>query len=318
MSTLALALASVGVPILVATALLVPTVLRRGRVPWTISPGKPSIDADSLSARFSADGLPGELGPIAEALNSLMARLEASFEHQRRFSADLAHELRTPIAALRTIAEQALRWPESREPGTDTDTLTIATHMEGLVSRLLTLLRTERGQVVTEWTEVDLADFTRACWLPFDTPAALKRLAVEIAVPPKTILVSDPVLLRSILTNLFENAVEYSAAEQSAGISGTTTGHEFTLRVTNSAANLTADDLPRVFERFWRKDAARSGTDHHGLGLSLARSFAEVLGYRLSAELLPEARVALILSGPQQHVNATSGFRKVVSERLPP
>ena len=276
------AVAGSGALLLLAVFLVVPRVLRRGLVPLDrLGEQAAAIDAGSLAARFPTDDLPQELRPITGRLNDLLARLEASFERERRFSADLAHELRTPLAELRSLAECTLKWPEAREPGTDRDVLAIALQMEALVTRLLTLARGERGQLAAQCEPVDLAAAVAGAWRPFAARAAARSLRVEITGGP-AMAPADPVLLRSILGNLFDNAVDYTppggeiliAVEAGGGV-----------RVANTAEALAPDDVARLFERFWRKEAARSGGEHVGLGLSLARTFAAAMGWRLEAAL---------------------------------
>jgi len=110
LTALAFALLGCGAGLLALTVLVVPRLLRRELVPLDALAEQAShINADSLAMRFPISPLPGELIPISTRLNDLLARLELSFERERRFSADLAHELRTPIAELRTLAEVALK-----------------------------------------------------------------------------------------------------------------------------------------------------------------------------------------------------------------
>ncbi len=260
----------------------VPRVLRHGLAPLDqLGEQTADIDAGSLSARFAADRMPAELRPICERLNDLLARLESSFERERRFSADLAHELRTPLAELRSLAECSLKWPESRDAGADRDTLAIALQMETLVTRLLTLVRGERGQLAVQSEPVELAAFVAAAWRPFAVRAEARGVRVNFAVAPATVP-ADPALLRSILNNLFDNAVDYTPAGSEIVVTGDAVG---TLQVANAAGALTADDAARLFDRFWRKEAARSGGEHVGLGLNLARAFAAAMGWRLGASL---------------------------------
>ncbi len=276
------AVAGCGVLLLAGVFFVVPRVLRRGLAPVEqLSEQVARIDANSLTARFDATGLPGELRPIGDRLNDLVARLQTSFERERRFSADLAHELRTPLAELRSLAECALKWPATRDAATDRDTLAIAMRMEALVTRLLTLARGERGQLAAQPEPVELASFVGAAWQPFAERAAARSLRVRFQISSGEVS-ADPVLFRSILANLFDNAVDYTPAEGEITVERQPAG---ALRVANSAGDLSAADVARLFDRFWRKEAARSGGLHAGLGLNLARTFATAMGWRLEASL---------------------------------
>ncbi len=288
-----------GVVLLGLTALLVPFVLRRGLRPLErLADETEKINADTLTLRFPTEGLPRELLAITDRLNALLVRLEQSFERERRVSAALAHELRTPIAELRNLAECALKWPDQRDPETDRDALAIAQQMESVVTHMLTLARSETGQLRPELEPVDLARAVAQAWKPLAGPAELKACRCDLPATALTVQ-ADAVLLRSILGNLLENAVEYAPANAVIEVALTQNGNEFTVAITNPAPDLTAADVGRLFERFWRKEAARSESRHAGLGLSLVQSFTRVLGWQITAHLDAGGKLTLTVSGPR-------------------
>jgi two-component system sensor histidine kinase QseC len=299
LSDLAFALLGYGGALLMVIIVIVPRLLRRELAPLNaLAERAASVNAESLATRFPADGLPGELAPICRRLNDLLARLEQSFERERQFSADLAHELRTPIAELRSLAEVALKWPDAREATTDRETLAIALQMEGIVTRLLMLLRGERGQVPVATDRVALAPLIKSVWQPFAERAAARDLKVAVNTADGIEVRTDPVLLRSILTNLIDNAVEYTPRGGSIGAESAVKDGRFVLRVTNTVENLTAEDVSHFFERFWRKESARSDSKHAGLGLSLAKTFCECLGLQLGARLVDPSTLSITVTGP--------------------
>jgi two-component system sensor histidine kinase QseC len=280
-----------------ATVWLIPHVLRRGLQPLgELGERAARIDADSLAVRFPVNELPAELRPIAQRLNDLLARLETSFERERRFSADLAHELRTPLAELRSAAECALKWPDTRDPATDRETLAIAQQMETLVTQMLALTRGEQGQLVAKLERLPLDQLVRDVWRGFATPAAERGLRVEFALHPITVN-ADAVLLRSIVTNLIANAVDYTPGGGGIELTIEDSGERVSLHVTNSTNDLSPDDLPRLFDRFWRKESSRSSGQHVGLGLSLARSFAAAMNWTLTAQFDSQQRLRFTLAG---------------------
>ncbi len=283
-----LTIAGLGGILLVGVVLWgVPRVLRRGLRPLdAMAERVAGIEVDSLARRLEVSDLPQELRPIAARLNELLARLEASFERERRFSADLAHELRTPIAELRSLAECALKWPEAREPSTDRDVLASARHMETLVTQLLALARGEQGQVQARLVKSQLDEGVREAWAPFAARASARSLQLYLELAPVAAVV-DPFILRSILNNLFDNAVDYTPAGGEIRVSLETVGTGARLRLANAVDGFEAADLPLLFDRFWRKEAARSGQQHLGLGLPLARTYALAMGWSLSAALEP-------------------------------
>jgi two-component system sensor histidine kinase QseC len=278
---LALAVAT-GATLFIATLWLIPRVLKKGLEPLArLGEQAAAINSNSLATRFPVNALPEELRPIAVRLNDLLARIEHSFERERRFSSDVAHELRTPLAELRTAAECALKWPDARDSATDRETLAIAEQMEGLVAHMLALARSEQGQLDARRETISLGTAVSLRWGRFAERAASRGLEVELDLA-EVAVEADPALLRSSLDNMLENAVEYACAPGLISITVPVDGGEL-VRIANSVDDLAPADLPRLFERFWRKEAARSGGRHFGLGLPLARAFAEAMGWRLEA-----------------------------------
>jgi len=281
-----------------ATAWLVSRVLRRGLQPLArLGEQTARINADSLTTRFPTGDLPAELQPIVSRFNELLARLEISFERERRFSADLAHELRTPLAELRSLAECALKWPESRDRATDEEVLAAATQMQMMVTSLLALARGDQHQLVAGAVPVNLFELATEAWHPHAARAGQRELKVRWALAPVTVA-ADPALLRSVMGNLFENAVDYTATGGEIEIRLEVIAGSARLRVANPVENLQAGDVAKMFDRFWRKEEARSGGKHFGLGLSLARMFAEAMGWTLTAELAARGRLEFTLAGP--------------------
>jgi signal transduction histidine kinase len=269
------------------TAPIVTTISRRGLAPLErVGEQAARIDASKLGFRFPTEDLPLELQSICGRLNDLLARLETSFARERCFSADVAHELRTPITELRALAEIALKWPSS-DPvvtGAFRDALDAVLQMQIIVDGLLTISRCESGIQMPVAGPVAMPGLVRRSWQPFETRAAEKRLRVQFDLSDDVFIQSDGGMLALILTNLFSNAVEYAPREGRVQLQLRNNGHlEF--NVANSVENISAEDLPHFFERFWRKDAARSSSEHSGIGLSVSRACARVLGLELEAAL---------------------------------
>ena len=285
-----------GAVLLGATCWLIPLALRRGLRPLErLGEQAAAIDSHSLATRFPISDLPRELRPIASRLNDLLGRIEESFERERRFSADLAHELRTPLAELRTLVECSQQWPETRDPGEHQEILAISGQMEGIVSHLLALARGEEGQLPVHLQPLPLDRLVQDRWARLAEKAAARGLVAELKLEPVQVT-ADPALLQAILDNLMENAVEYSGAPGELRISVRTAGGGAVFSLENPALNLAAEDLPRLFERFWRKEAARTGGVHVGLGLPLARVFAEAMGWRLGAAMKAAGVLTLTLA----------------------
>lgn len=283
--TLASLLGGIGIAGLLAAAgtfFLVTMALRHGLRPLkTLSEQTRNIDAPSLKARFDAAHAPAELQPIYAALNELLHRLEQGFDRERRFSADLAHEMRTPVAELKMLGEVAAKWPDQADAELPAHTLAIASQLENLIEALLTLARLESGETALQLSTVDLSALCHECLQPCADKVEAKRLDLQLRSEPGLSMQTDARLLRIILTNLLTNAVEYAPASTSIEIeldAGSIT-------IANAAPKLTQEDLPNLFDRFWRAEKSRSDSAHSGLGLALAQQAASALGCRLHASL---------------------------------
>ena len=294
LAILAAILLATGALTLAATVPVVNFSLRRGHSPLEqLSRQAAGITAESLQSRFPVDTMPEELLPITTRLNDLLHRLEDSFERERRFSADLAHELRTPIAELRAHAEVEIEWAEGGDAGKHRETLEIALQMEAIVTRLLELSRSENGKLSVQRETIALQLFVEDVWRSLAATAQAKQLAVSFAIPKEAAIETDRALFRSIVTNLLANAVEYSPPKGTVEIVWRANTNE--LAIGNTVYNLTAEDLPHLFERLWRKDKSRTGGEHYGLGLSLSRGFATLLGLDLTAHFSNPTTLTLVL-----------------------
>lgn len=279
---LAWVLAGAGLLALGLTAPIVRAVLGRGLAPVAeLATRTAAIGAANLDQRLEVEDLPVELRPIATELNGLVARLEQSFERERRFSSDVAHELRTPLAELHTMAELGKEWPAEATPEAFGEVLAITREMEAMIATLRQLAQLESGSHAVDRQRVALAASIDDAWERLGAQAQAREVGLTRAIEPETI-VADPVLWRSILANLLGNAVAYSPPGSVIQVEA----DRRRVSIRNPAGELTDEDVPRLFERFWRKDASRTGYGHAGLGLSLVRGFCELLGWQIHARIV--------------------------------
>ncbi len=294
LGTLATVLLGVGLLTTLMTVPLVRLSLRQGNAPLEEMAQRAStITVDSLEAHFPVASLPAELQPIAMRLNDLLVRLKSAFERERRFSADLAHELRTPLAELRSQAEVELAWPEDGDKARQQDTLNIALHMEAILTRLLELARCENGQMPLHLEPILLASLIDEVWRELAERASQRQITIHFEIPPGTVIQTDRTLLRSILFNLLANMVEYSQTPGQGFIQWDAA--EEALSISNSVFDLIPADITHLFERLWRKDPSRTGGVHCGLGLAVSRALAKTLGASLQASLGEDGVLTLVL-----------------------
>lgn len=275
------ALLGAGAGVLAAALLISAVVVSRGLRPLnTLASRIGTIREDDLGDRVPTERLPTELLPVGEKLNGLLARLQHAFLRERRFTADVAHELRTPLAGVRSTLEVSLSRPRQAPEYRDAlvECLDIAQRMEAMVTNLLTLARLDAGTATFQQEEVRLTELLDACWRPFADEAQRRGIEYRSTVPPDLACTSDRDNLTMVLTNILANAAEYANEGGHVDVSARKTGEAVELDVTNTGCGLTAEQASRVFDRFWRGDASRTETGLHcGLGLSLVQRILTAL-----------------------------------------
>ena len=286
--SLYLAGGAVAVLLSCAVAWLVRRAITRGLRPLDeINAQISAIAPDALATRLRVAAPPVELAAVETAVNRLLARVERAFEKERRFSSDLAHELRTPIAELRTACEVGERWPEDVESTRQFfhDTRAIALQLEKIVGTLLALSRCEEGHVPVQTAPIQVQALVQACWRHVEVGAEENRLRFVEGISSELIVESDADQLALILRNLMENAAAHSEPGTRVECSAEGTPDGVVLQLVNTARDLERADLDHLFDRFWRKEASRTDRRPAGLGLSIARSLCAALGVRLLVEL---------------------------------
>lgn len=255
------------------------------------------IDAPTDTAPFDAD-VPEELWPIADRLNNLLARLQDASVSERRFTADAAHELRTPIAELRTLTDVALAFPDDpdRLESVVRTSNELSIRLSSLVDALLGIARRETVRRDLKTDEVDILALLQRILEDNDADIARRRLQISYDGPETHTVNTDAALLTSILTNLVSNAVAHSAAGATIRLHFSGGKQGFRLDISNPASNLEPADADMLFEPFWRKTGSHSDRSHSGLGLTLSKSFADILGLQLSASLLRSGDLQLTLA----------------------
>ncbi len=257
------------------------------------------LDAENLGARVALPRAPSELAPIVHQLNALLTRLEEAFHRERRFTGNVAHELRTPISELRTLAEVAGRWPEDSATFYG-DVVAIASQMERIVADLLLLARCQAGVERVEPRAAPLRQIVEAGCSRLRDRAQEKGSSLRVEVAEDLAAASDPDKLAIIVGNLLENAVCHSPSQSEIRCAATREGPLVRLEICNRAAALAPEDLARLGEPFWRKDDARTPLGHSGLGLAIVTALAKLLRHEIAFTLDPDgtfrARLSLLSS----------------------
>ncbi|HVG94419.1 MAG TPA: ATP-binding protein [Planctomycetota bacterium] len=241
-----------------------------------------AISAERLSERLPVGNPEDELGRLASVLNASIAGLERSFETLRRFTADASHELRTPLTAMRSVGEVGLREPRDAAAYRDVvgSMLEEADRLTLLVDGLLTLSRADAGRTPIERRPTDLPALCRDVLSHLGVLAEEKEQSLVLEGTLDGPAMVDPTALRRVMTNLVDNAIRHAPSGSRITVSIGADAGDLRLAVRDEGPGIAPEHRDRVFERFYRADAARSGGGS-GLGLAIARSAVEAHGGRI-------------------------------------
>jgi len=204
---------------------------------------------------------------------------------RRDFVANVSHELKTPLTAIAGYAETlASESTDAQATGFAQTIVDNARRMQRLVDDLLDLSRIESGGWHPEPRPIGIDDAAREAWRPFAERAATRNVVLETASDSATVNI-DPEALRQILTNLFDNALRHTAPGGRIRVSTERAGHDTLVRVSDTGSGISAEHLPRIFERFYRVDPGRSRQEGGtGLGLAIVKHLVEAHGGRVEAQ----------------------------------
>ena len=247
------------------------------------------IGAETLGRRIDARADAAEYEQLVDVLNTMLDRLDAAFEAQRRFTADASHELRSPLTALRGEIELALR--RERSPGEYrrvlASALEEAERLSALADDLLTLARSDAGVIQPRRRETALREHVARA-MERNRPAAEdKQIELALRSDDEVVGYWDPDLLERLATNLVENAVKYTPPGGRVRVRTATKDGAAVLEIADTGPGIRGDDRSRVFDRFYRADTARADTEGTGLGLSIVRAIAVAHGGEVTVEDRP-------------------------------
>jgi heavy metal sensor kinase len=252
-----------------------------------------SQTADQLSLQDVTLRLPtlrsgDALERLSIALNNMLERLGRSVQNSRRFLADASHELRTPLTVIKGELQELLRAPGGMAPEVRDrvgSVLEEADRLEHLVSGLLSLSRLDAGEATREWVEVDLAALARATAEQMRLMAEDRGIHIRVETPTACSIGGDPARLKQIIVNLLDNAIRFTTTGGAVTVRVTGGAEGSLLQVADTGIGIPEAALPRVFDRFYRVDAARSREDGGaGLGLSIVQAICTAHGARIEAE----------------------------------
>ncbi len=238
------------------------------------------ISAGDLSQRINVAEAESELGKLAAVLNSTFARLDAAFAQQQQFTSDAAHELRTPVSVMLTQTQTALN--RERTAAEYRETLEAcqraSQRMRKLIESLLELARLDAGQETLKRLRFDLSQAANEC-VELVRPLANERGVKIISELAPLQIAGDSGRLAQVVTNLLTNAIQYNHAGGEVRVKLEPQGGLAVLTVADTGRGISAEDLPHVFERFYRADKSRTASNGNaGLGLAISKAVVEAHG----------------------------------------
>lgn len=256
--------------------------------------------AERITLRNLAERLPmartgDEIERLSHALNQMIARLDESFQHIRRFTADASHELRTPLTVLRGELEALMRQPElpaAQIAGGKAElrealasTLEETERLSKIVESLLTISRLDSGEAQMELTPFDLADLAATTTEQMRLLAVDKNISLRCEAASPIPILGDRSRVKQVVVNLLDNAIKYTPAGGSVKLSVRAENGAARLEVCDNGIGIPSQALPHVFERFYRVDKARSRPmGGVGLGLPIVRSICTAHGGEITVE----------------------------------
>jgi heavy metal sensor kinase len=244
------------------------------------------IEESDLSQRINVN-TKDELGRLAATLNAMIARLEKAFQRQRQFTSDASHELRAPLAVIE--AESSLALQKERPPSDYRQSLdTISQEskqMSSLIEQLLTLARADAGKEQWDFTEVNLGKLITNLSTDVEVLCQEKGLTFRLGQTQDLVVKGDQARLRELVMNLLDNAIRYTPAPGTVSVSLRHQGQMAVLAITDTGVGIPVEEIPFIFERFYRVDKSRSRTNGGtGLGLAICRHIVEAHGGKIEVE----------------------------------
>jgi len=283
----------------VACPLVAYSIASRGLQPvLEISATTQRIGSATLSARIDAAGYPVEIGALADTFNAMLDRLEDSFRRISQFSADIAHELRTPLQNLRGEAEVTLSRTRSIEEYKEalTSCLEEAVRLSDLIGRLLFLARAEFPGTRLELERVSLMEELNAVREFYANTAAEAGVTISIAASADGVITVDKSLVRGAIGNLVANSLIHTPSGGTITLAARVVDGHARVEVSDTGKGIPPQDLPRVFDRFYRADRSRSShPGSMGLGLAIVKGVVTLHGghTEIESELGKGTRVVL-------------------------
>jgi heavy metal sensor kinase len=267
----------------------------------TITGAAQEINAQDLSRRLAYQGPRDEIGDLAKTFDQMIARLESSFERERRFTGDAAHELRTPLTILKGQVEVTLSRPRNAAEY-EQKLHELSAQVDRLIrlsNALLFLSQSDQDQIAFQRTRINLRELLEVLLEQTRPLAAERNIQVIASLEGDHYVGGDQDYLIRLFMNLLENALKYTPSGGQVTVSVESENDECVVAIHNTGAGIPAENIPHLFERFYRVDADRSSqTGGSGLGLAIAQEIARRHGGRIEVHSDASTGVTFSVSLP--------------------
>jgi heavy metal sensor kinase len=263
------------------------------------------ISGGSLEERVPVKSRGDEIDQLATTFNEMLDRIQTLLTEIKEMSENIAHDLRSPIARIRELAEVTLTTGKSLDEYESMAASTVeeCDRLLDMINTMLFISKTEAGVEKPSRTEVDIAALIASACAIFEPIAEDKNVMLRCEAPKKQVVFGDARMLQRMLSNILDNAVKYTPPGGRVEISLSETERDIVITIADTGVGISEADLPRIFERFYRGDQSRSepGT---GLGLSLARAVARAHGGDITVTSVQNQGSTFIITLPKSPSSA--------------
>jgi heavy metal sensor kinase len=261
------------------------------------------INATNLSERLPRQGTDNDLDRLAKTINQMFERLEEAFQKLSRFTADAAHELRTPLAALKGETEVLLSRKRSSEDYHEalTNNLERLDFLTKLVNELLILSQADEGKASLKIENLNFSGLLKELYEAFNVVAMQKKISFTFSAFEEVLINGDSIKLKQLFSNLIDNAIKYTPDGGNISLIVQPEKDQIIVTLKDTGIGIPSDDLPHIFDRFYRVDTSRSRLSGGvGLGLSICQWIVKAHQGTIDVKSQPHQGTTFILMLPTQ------------------
>ena len=253
-----------------------------------------------LHQRIAVPKTGDELQELGQTFNEMLDRFERGFKRLRQFSAAASHELRTPLTVMKGEMELALRKSRTDEEYERVlrNQLYVVNDMAHVVEQLLAVAHAEDGELAVNWETLELGDLIRSVVRSYESMALQKKVSLEVLATDSVCVQGEKILLERLICNLLENAIKYTPPQGRVTLEAVRREGQSFLIVRDTGKGIVAEELPKIFDKFFTHQHSPNGVSSTGIGLGLCRWIAEVHKGKIEIASIPGHGAEFMISFP--------------------